>query len=139
MRITPTNQGENMNHNQAVIAVLNKALTLLWDGKGDEYYYDSDTPAYKEKHGCHVVTWADSSIRRGEDILFSCIYWREAEAEELVVELHARIKKYIGGYDTAAQYIRSQTGEWPDNATTQAFRKKMLEEIKAEYEAREAA
>lgn len=128
-----------MNHNQAIIAVLNKALTLLWDGKGGEYNRDSEDPEYKEKHGCHVVTWADSSIRKGEDIQFSSIRWYEAEAGELVVELHARIREYIGGYDTASQYLFYLHEKWPSSATVQAFRKKMLEEIKAEYEAKEAA
>jgi hypothetical protein len=111
--------------------ILAEALAVLWDGVDGRYWTSEDLT----KYGCHAVTLGYIKVA---GLGLPEVSWYEAQGAAIVDEIHNRIARYIGGFGTAYGYIVDGLGQpHPEDNVLQDFRKKMLEEIKAEYEARE--
>lgn len=113
-----------MTHNAVKASqIVATALTLLWDGHG--------LPRGKAEFGCWSITWATKQITGLES--------NQDLHAALSDPIHARITKYICGHDHVRAYfyevLQRNDLEYPE---LQAFRKKMLEDILAEYVEMEA-
>jgi hypothetical protein len=121
--------------NITAVGVLNEALHVLWDGIDQNEYFD-DT---KEKFGCHTITRGFLKLSGEVYNAHSAVFWKKfnaAEREPIVQELHKEISKYIGFFALASTFLERQLGRYPSDEEAQTFRKKMLEDILAKYEAK---
>jgi hypothetical protein len=112
-----------MNQNIKASAIMAKALTLLWTGEGHKE--SSWWGSGKEKFGCHAVEKAFE--------ILAGVPENVARHNETVVAIKARISTYIGGWDTAYGYVDLVLKAPCGVIDMQIFRKKMLEDILAEY------
>jgi hypothetical protein len=111
-----------MNKQFTAAEIVRKALTILWDGVG--------SIGGKEHFACFCVTEAMCKL--------ADLSWCDARQSDSVKPIHARIIQYIDGYDTVGEYFNEKLGKgFVPAGEAQAFRKKMLEEILAEYESEE--
>lgn len=116
-----------MNNAITKSAIVAAALGLLWDGIAARGYYEDDR---LHRYGCHAVSEGHASLTGGK--------FEVSRHNEVVQQIHTRITQYIGGYGTAYGYMVEELGRvGPEDDEVQAFRKKMLEDILAEYQTEE--
>lgn len=116
-----------MNNAITKSAIVAAALGLLWDGIASRGYYEDDR---LHRYGCHAVSEGHASLTGGK--------FEVSRHNEVVQQIHTRITQYIGGYGTAYGYMVEELGRvGPEDDEVQAFRKKMLEDLLAEYQTEE--
>jgi hypothetical protein len=107
------------------VAIVDAAIQKLWDGNNVRSQYDKNSVRVFELYACYATVKAA--------MLILGLEYGEAKEHPDTLWVLKRIDTYIDGYFTASSYLREKDDNYDETYQyAQAFRKKMLEDIRKE-------